>query len=801
MTLSSLPTDAPHSPTRREPGFWLVLAILGTFAACGTPSDPGPVAPDGGKSGPLASASAAAGPSEEEILGMVYDNKTRITTSTHQVRLTQEGQGACIYEADDPGACLVSQTMQVVPTGSRPGKDFPMWGWFNSLDSDDNPCELGNPAVDMSERHSLDGDTIPDAGFEKHCVKPGRYLVELLLDQLVVRRRTVDHFLTTPGLFIDNRAVEDSQGGPANDTFVHFDLNDNAVYDIQDDTLAIDDPGTPDLFAPGDTLVEPGTRVRALHGATTPLWDQSVLTGRLMSRVFFDHLSDPTERTEYWNPDEVIRTWLYDAEGAFGVRAETAVPPDPDDVGVLSPPRTVVVQSSGPPPVATVSVSPSSATLTSQGETVQLSATLRDADGNVLTGRPVAWSSSNPSVATVSDNDDTAIVTAQSEGFATVTATSEGVSDQASITVDFPPEPTTVVVSPSSPSIEVGEQQQFSALVFDGSGNRMFDAEQALAWTSSNPSVATMQDASGPVASAVGQGGGTTTIRAQVEGVSDTASLQVTVPPPPVDDAAAISNSLPTQISQGQFVAVSVTMKNTGTTTWTSGGGYDLRRVSGGFNFIPASASLGFNVVDPGETEPIPFNLSSEASPGDYLVEYQMKHNGQAFGDPNGRTITVVSGGCTKNCELAGVYGDEGPVPGGALDGGREAAPAGADEVVQRLEVDDYRLRQVTADGRGAKIEYYGALSEPWGVDVTFRLESDPGRVAPGVVRRSIQLTGYEVEVESDGPGVTLVHLKRVREDAALPAGELLLLEIPLVSPGSERLPERLTRVELIARQ
>jgi len=86
-------------------------------------------------------------------------------------------------------------------------------------------------------------------------------------------------------------------------------------------------------------------------------------------------------------------------------------------------------------------------------------------------------------------------------------------------------------------------------------------------------------------------------------------------------------------------------------------------------------------------------------------------------------------------------------------------------------------------------------------VDVTFRLESDPGRVAPGVVRKSIDLMGYEVEVESDGPGVTLVHLKRVREGAALPAGERLLLRIPLVSPGSERLPERLTRVELVARR
>jgi len=242
-------------------------------------------------------------------------------------------------------------------------------------------------------------------------------------------------------------------------------------------------------------------------------------------------------------------------------------------------------------------------------------------------------------------------------------------------------------------------------------------------------------------------------------------------------------------------------MKNTGTTTWSSGEGYDLLKVSGGFGFLPTTVGLGSIVVVPEETESIPFNLSTEASEGDHVVQYRTRHDAVQFGEANGGTITVVSGGCTKGCELAGVYEDAGPVPGGALDGGRAPAPAGADEVIQRLEVPNYRLRRVTPDGRGAAIEYYGALAEPWGVDVTFRLESDPGAVAPGVVRKSIELAGYEVEVESDGPGVTLVHLKRVQAGAALPAGELLLLEIPLVSPGAERLPERLARVELIARQ
>src|SRR6266581_1540670 len=51
-------------------------------------------------------------------------------------------------------------------------------------------------------------------------------------------------------------------------------------------------------------------------------------------------------------------------------------------------------------PVSSVTVSPASTTL-QVGQTVQLTATPKDANGNPLTGRTVTWSSSNPSVASV----------------------------------------------------------------------------------------------------------------------------------------------------------------------------------------------------------------------------------------------------------------------------------------------------------------------------------------------------------------------------------------------------------------
>lgn len=90
------------------------------------------------------------------------------------------------------------------------------------------------------------------------------------------------------------------------------------------------------------------------------------------------------------------------------------------------------------PVVTTVSVSPSSATLEALGATRQFEATARDQDGSVLSGTSFDWSSSSPSVATVSA---TGLATAAGEGSADITATADGVSGSASLTVDLPAEP------------------------------------------------------------------------------------------------------------------------------------------------------------------------------------------------------------------------------------------------------------------------------------------------------------------------------------------------------------------------
>jgi uncharacterized protein YjdB len=85
-------------------------------------------------------------------------------------------------------------------------------------------------------------------------------------------------------------------------------------------------------------------------------------------------------------------------------------------------------------PVATVTVSPVSASVAAGGFH-QFTAVLKDAAGNTLTGRPVAWSTSNPAAATVSG---TGLVSGIAVGSATITATSEGKSGSGSVTVTAP---------------------------------------------------------------------------------------------------------------------------------------------------------------------------------------------------------------------------------------------------------------------------------------------------------------------------------------------------------------------------
>ena len=83
--------------------------------------------------------------------------------------------------------------------------------------------------------------------------------------------------------------------------------------------------------------------------------------------------------------------------------------------------------------LASVSVEPGSVNL-SPGTTRELKAVARDANGHPMTGSGFAWSSSNPQIASVSSSG---VVTAQSDGQATILASKDGVTGQGSVVVGY----------------------------------------------------------------------------------------------------------------------------------------------------------------------------------------------------------------------------------------------------------------------------------------------------------------------------------------------------------------------------
>src|SRR3989441_1024511 len=170
--------------------------------------------------------------------------------------------------------------------------------------------------------------------------------------------------------------------------------------------------------------------------------------------------------------------------------------------------------------VASVAVSPAAATV-SVGGTQQLGAVLKDASGNVLTGRTVTWASSNSALATVSGSG---LVTGVAAGSVAIAAASEGKSGTATVTVANVPV-ASVTISPSAPNIYVGGTLQLTATLKDASGNLL--GGRTVSWMMSSGAVATVS-ASGLV---TGLAVGTATITATSEGQSGTAAVTVSTVP------------------------------------------------------------------------------------------------------------------------------------------------------------------------------------------------------------------------------------------------------------------------------
>ncbi|MEP6766670.1 MAG: Ig-like domain-containing protein, partial [Gemmatimonadaceae bacterium] len=168
-------------------------------------------------------------------------------------------------------------------------------------------------------------------------------------------------------------------------------------------------------------------------------------------------------------------------------------------------------------PVNTVAVSLTPSTINAV-QTSQASAVLKDAAGNTLSGRSVAWASSNPNVALI--DGASAFITAVSAGTANIFAFSEGKVGVQVLTVTIAPV-ANVAVTLAQPDLPVGQNTQASATLTDAQGRSL--AGRAITWNSADQTVATVS-LSGMI-TAVKKG--SSIITATSEGKSGTATVNV----------------------------------------------------------------------------------------------------------------------------------------------------------------------------------------------------------------------------------------------------------------------------------
>ncbi len=203
---------------------------------------------------------------------------------------------------------------------------------------------------------------------------------------------------------------------------------------------------------------------------------------------------------------------------AGGGEAPEEVPPDPEPEvntggsGGSGP-------SSRPPPTPTP-VAVASVVLDgvpdrdlAEGTSYSVAAIARDASSRTLSGRTATWSSSNSGVAEVRGGQ----LIARSPGTATITATIEGESARASVTV-VAEAVSYVTLEPETLSLTEGDNSRLRALAYSAGGEPLALEGRTVSWSSLDETVATVgQDG---VVRAVAAGDAT--IQVSIDGVTET---------------------------------------------------------------------------------------------------------------------------------------------------------------------------------------------------------------------------------------------------------------------------------------
>ncbi len=192
--------------------------------------------------------------------------------------------------------------------------------------------------------------------------------------------------------------------------------------------------------------------------------------------------------------------------------------------------------------------------------------------------------------------------------------------------------------------------------------------------------------------------------------------------PAPTDGALLVGSDVPTTIEAGQTIAVRLTFKNTGTSTWTAGANYKLGAPGDTDPFAPARQLLAAGEsIAPGQERTFTFPFTAPVATGDYTTHWQMLREGIAwFGAELTQKVTVEPSPVVEDRRLD-LFGGRFAVevswldPAGGHAGYGRAVP-GSDETGSFWFFSPANLELVVKalDGRPVNSHYwlfYGALS------------------------------------------------------------------------------------------
>ena len=276
-------------------------------------------------------------------------------------------------------------------------------------------------------------------------------------------------------------------------------------------------------------------------------------------------------------------------------------------------------------PVASVAIVATTSTVL-VGDTLRLSARALAADGSLLEGRVVSWTSSNSGVLQLSSDG---LATAVAPGAATIRATVEGKSGSVDVAVGVVPVARVAIVE-TSISLTRGATHALVAAALDAQGRAL--ADRPIAWRSADALIAEV-DAGGRVAA---RSEGETKVFAESEGKLD--SVLVIVTPASVGSVVITPGAMVLGVAGTRQLAATVLDTNGDTlhgraVTWSVDNRYAAGITSSGILWGIAPGYVTITATCEGKTFAVAATIENgEADALDYDLLYH-RNTSDAWGE------------------------------------------------------------------------------------------------------------------------------------------------------------------------